>query len=53
MVELRESVKEVIQTVINMYDPTKVVVYTNYISFFTEHLDAIKKDLAEVFSYIE
>ncbi|KRN56458.1 ROK family protein [Carnobacterium divergens] len=52
-IEFNKNSQEVIQTIISMYDPDKIIIYTNERIVSQEELVPIKENLAEVFPYIE
>lgn len=50
---LVKNIREVLQIVISLYDPTKIVIYTNYTDFSIADLKSIQKKLAAIFPYFE
>lgn len=50
---LEKQIKEVLQTVISMYDPTQIVLYSNYFVFSEEKLEEIRADLRTIFPYFD
>ncbi|GMA08407.1 hypothetical protein GCM10025886_15580 [Tetragenococcus halophilus subsp. flandriensis] len=48
---LEKQVEEVLQTIISMYDPYQIVLYTTISSFSTETLQMICERLSKVFPY--
>ncbi|MBM6613524.1 ROK family protein [Desemzia sp. RIT804] len=50
---LVKNIQEVLQTVISLYDPTKIVIYTNSSGFSIADLKRIQLELTTIFPYFE
>ncbi len=50
---LEKQIEEVLQTIISMYDPTQIVVYTNVTQFSEIVLQEIRTRLKTIFPYFE
>ena len=50
---LVKNIHEALQVVISMYDPTRIVIYTNHLDFSKDDLENIRNELTQVFPYFE
>lgn len=50
---LVKNIHEALQVVISMYDPTRIVIYTNHLDFSKDDLENISTELTQVFPYFE
>lgn len=48
-----KNIYEALQVVISMYDPTRIVIYTNHLDFSKDDLENIRIELTQVFPYFE